>query len=125
MAIELDYSGTQFASNSAAYAKRSPAKSSCDAMSNCLESVYMTGCDRYTTTLPSCHSQPLLCGQYPGPVNWPQSSGWLWQDGRVVVYRSHPVIYTDSKQLDIASQELLAGERFAYAAELEANWVPE
>lgn len=63
--------------------------------------------------------------RFTGPGYWPQSSGWLWQDGRVVVYRSYPVIYTDSKQLNIASQELLAGECFAYAAELEADWLPE
>jgi glyoxylase-like metal-dependent hydrolase (beta-lactamase superfamily II) len=59
--------------------------------------------------------------QYTGPGHWPQSSGWLWQDGTVVVYRSHPVIRTDSKRFDIASPELLAGECFAYAAELEAS----
>jgi hypothetical protein len=58
---------------------------------------------------------------HTGPGYWPQAYGWLWQDGKVVVYRSHPVVRTDSKHFDITSPELLAGQCFAYAAQFEAD----
>jgi hypothetical protein len=58
---------------------------------------------------------------HTGPGYWPQAYGWLWQDGRVVVYRSHPVIRSSTRRIDNASPELLAKQCFAYAAELEVD----
>jgi hypothetical protein len=58
---------------------------------------------------------------HTGSGNWSQAYGWLWQDERVVVYRSHPVIRSGSKHIHIASPVLLAKQCFAYAAELEAD----
>lgn len=53
-----------------------------------------------------------------GPGYWPQAYGWLWQNGKVTVYRSHPVISSRSKHIDIASPDLIAKKCFEYAAEL-------
>jgi len=59
--------------------------------------------------------------RHKGPGYWPQAYGWLWQNEKVTVYRSHPVISSSSKHIDIASPDLIAKKCFEYAAELQAD----
>ncbi|ANB76338.1 hypothetical protein AYM40_29275 [Paraburkholderia phytofirmans OLGA172] len=58
---------------------------------------------------------------YSGSGYWPQAYGWLWHNGKVVAYRSHPAIRSCSREIPSASPERLAQQCFAYAAELQTD----
>ena len=50
---------------------------------------------------------------------WYQASTWIWQDSRVVAYRSHPTICSRATSVPDAPPEEIAESCFDFAATLE------
>jgi hypothetical protein len=50
---------------------------------------------------------------------WLQASTWIWQDGRVVAYRSHPTVVRKAMPLSDGPPTEIAQSCFEFAATLE------
>ena len=67
------------------------------------------------------HIQSEIRVKAPDRRFWYQASTWIWQDSRVVAYRSHPTIDSRAMSVPDAPPEALAQTCFDFAAALETQ----